>query len=240
MKVDARMDSSGAAVIVLQGYIDREAVHKLDQTIVNLLAAGHNQLVVNCEKLGYISSDGMGVFLSHLIRIRRENGDIKFAAMNNDVATVVDVLGLSNLLQVMSSEAEALAEFERESASRGVQEPAPDKLTIETLDVDERLRVLRLAGFVDRQTLASLDRALAQALADGRAQIVINCEGVRYMSSNGMGAFIGYLQKARSQDGDIRFCAMADAARTVFSVLGLQNIFQIIGAEEEAIASFEG
>ncbi len=241
VNVGLRPLAGGIVALDLRGYVDKRTVHALDQAIARLLEQGRNKLVVNCADLAYISSDGMGIFLSHLIKIRKSGGDIKFCAMNREARTVVNVLGLGNLLQVHETEDAAVREFQRQMREREAKERAAEedeKLSVRLRYLDADTCVAALRGFIDRHTIDVLEANLRRALEEGRAKIVVNCEGLTYISSNGMGVFIAYLQKARARGGDIRFCRMRDIARTVITMLGLQNIFQVYETEAEALASY--
>lgn len=243
VNVGLRPLAGGITALDLRGFVDKHTVHVLDQSIARLLEQGRNKVIVNCAELTYISSDGMGVFLSHLIKIRKSGGDIKFCAMNRDTRTVIGVLGLGNLLQVLDTEDAALREFERQRRERESKERQKDdeqKLAIDLEPMGADVCVAKLRGFIDRHTLDVLERALRRALDEGRPKLVINCEGLSYISSNGMGTFIAYLQKARARGGDIRFSGMRDIARTVITMLGLQNIFKVFATEAEAVASYGG
>ncbi|RME75119.1 MAG: anti-sigma factor antagonist [Planctomycetota bacterium] len=101
------------------------------------------------------------------------------------------------------------------------------------------VKVVDISGFVDRHTLDKLDKELEKIIQEGCNNIVINCNDLAYISSNGMGVFIAYLQKVREKGGDIRFCNMKDIGKTVITVLGLHNLFKIFDTEEEAVQSFQ-
>jgi anti-sigma B factor antagonist len=241
VNVSLRPLSGGIVALDLRGFVDKHTVHVLDQSIARLVEQGRNKLIVNCKDLTYISSDGMGVFLSHLIKIRKAGGDIKFAAMHREARTVVNVLGLGNLLQVQETEEAAVREFQRQMREREAKERAAEeeqKLSVALRYLDGSVCVAGLRGFIDRHTIDILEAHLRRALEEDRAKIVVNCEGLTYISSNGMGVFIAYVQKARARGGDIRFCHMRDIARTVITMLGLQNIFRVYETEAEAIASY--
>jgi anti-sigma B factor antagonist len=241
VNVSLRPLPGGVVALDLRGFVDKHTVHALDQAIARLLEQGRNKLVVNCRALDYISSDGMGVFLSHLIKIRKTGGDIKFCAMNREARTVVNVLGLGNLLQVHDSEEAALRDFQQKAREREERERAAqddEKLSVALRYLDGEVCVAALRGFIDRHTIDLLEKNLRKALEDDHPKLVVNCEGLTYISSNGMGVFIAYVQKARSRGGDIRFCHMRDIARTVITMLGLQNIFRVYETEAEAVASY--
>lgn len=242
-RVSVRRLPAGIAALDLSGFIDRHTVHELDSALSQLIERGEIRLVVNCTDLGYLSSAGIGVFMAQLIRIHQAGGDMKFYGMNRQVRTLMDVAGFSKVLEIYDTEADAVGRFRSERSARGARDaPALDAqtLAIDARDVGPRVRVLQLSGDIDRHTIDSLERALARAIEGGRVEIVVSCAGVTFLSSTGMGALIQFLQKARAQGGDIRFCHMQDNALTVLTMLGLQNIFQVFHEEEEAIASYAG
>jgi anti-sigma B factor antagonist len=240
VNVSLRPLSGGVIALDLRGFVDKRTVHVLDQSIARLLEQGRNKLIVNCRELAYISSDGIGVFLSHLIKIRKATGDIKFCCMNRDARTVVGVLGLGNLLEVHETEERAVEEFAKRERDRQARERKDEdqKLAIDLKPVNGDIYVARLKGFIDRHTIDVLEGALRRALDENRPKLIVSCDGLSYISSNGMGIFIAYVQKARARGGDIRFCHMRDIARTVITMLGLQNIFKVHETEAEAIASY--
>jgi anti-sigma B factor antagonist len=232
------LDGGSVTVLDLDGYLDKRTTGDLERVVVQLSERGHLRLIVNCEKLQYLSSDGMGVFLSQLIKIRKNGGDIKFCCMREEARSVLSVLGLSKLLSVKDTERDALADFKK--AEKGERERAaePEKLRIDREDRENNVTVLVLQGFIDRHTIEGLDKTLRGLLDQGRARIVVDCAELSYISSNGMGVFISYVNKARNMGGDIRFCNMRDIARTVITMLGLHRLFEVYEDRGAAIESF--
>lgn len=240
LQVHAREVAEGVTVLTLRGHLDGETSDRVKQAITTLSERGHNRIVVDCDALERLSHDGMGVFLQHLIRIRKSGGDIRFARMSEELRSVLSVLGLVSLVVVRDTVEEAVAEFV-EAEKKEKQEKQADegeKLRITRTDLDDGVTVATLDGFIDRHTLEILDRSLLAILDDDRPRIVIDCEKLTYISSNGMGVFISYVNKARNQGGDIRFCNMRDIARTVITMLGLHRLFEIYESREEAVGSF--
>ncbi len=226
----------GVTVLALRGTLDKSTTGQLERRMQELAERGRLRVVVDCGGLTALSSDGMGIFLSHLIKVRKQGGDIKFCNMRDEVRSVLSVLGLGKLLVVKESEAAAVAEF-AEAADAAGRPADGEKLRI-TQEDDGGVAVVGLYGFVDRHTIESLDRTLGDLLAQGRARIVIDCAELTYISSNGMGVFISYVSKARAQGGDIRLCNMRDIARTVITMLGLHRLFEVFESRSEAVASY--
>ncbi len=236
--VNTRELSDGVVVLELQGRLDSDAVPALDTTVKGHVGAGRVQLIVDCEALESIHSDVLGVFLSNLVRVRTSGGDIKFCSMQPATREVVSVLGLTNLLKVYA-DVETAAQHYRKKAVEATpkKEEQPQKLRVEREQFG-KVAVLRLYGFVDRHTIAILDGGLKAALEASGGRAVVNCEGLTYISSNGLGVFLSYVQKARVKKGDVRFCAVKDMPLTSIQISGLHNLFQIFESEEEAVDSF--
>jgi anti-anti-sigma factor len=246
VNVGIRALAGGVVALDLRGYVDKHTVGVLDQSIARLLEQGRNRIVVNCAELGYISSVGIGTFLSYLIKVRKSGGDIKFSSMSREAQTILTVIGSNNLFELCESEQAALKSFERrdrerEARERAAAEEAKErKLSVELRPVGADLAVLRLSGIVDRHESPQLEAAIRRALDEGRAKIIINCDALKYIDSRGIGVFIAYLSKARAKGGDIRFCHMKDIARTWISILGLQNMVRVHETEPEAVAGYKG
>jgi anti-sigma B factor antagonist len=246
VNVSQRQLPGGVVALDLRGFVDKRTVHKLDESIGRLLEQGRIKIIVNCAELGYISSVGIGTFLSYLIKVRKAGGDIKFCSMSREAQTILTVIGSGNLFELCESEAAALKSFERREREREARERAQAeeakerKLVVDFRALDAEVCVLRLVGIVDRHESPQLESAIQRALTEGRSKIVVNCDGLKYIDSRGVGIFIAYLSKARAKGGDIRFCHMRDIARTWISILGLQNMVNVHETEAQAIASYRG
>ena len=237
VKLETRELAGGVVAVDVAGIIERQDVPLLQATIGRLIQEGKSRLVLNCRALESISSDGIAVLLSHLMKIRGEGGDIKFVGLNDDARREVRILGLQSILKVVDDEKDALQDFEARRLPQQVEDDE-HKLEVTLLDGPGKVCVARLSGFVDRHAIDALDRALKQSLDDDRPQIVVSCDGLNYISSSGMGVFIAYTVKARNRGGDIRFCHLRDAPRTTITMLGLHNHFRVFETESEAVASY--
>lgn len=234
LRIETRDLEDGVSVLALEGVLDKRSVAPLEQRVRELIDGGRLKLVVNCERLTQLSNDGMSVFLSHLIKLKKAGGDIKFCQMSPEVKSVLSLLHLTKLLVVKDTEAEAVADF----AAQARQKPKEgDKLRIGVDEVGD-VSICSLHGFVDRHTIAQLDSTLGDLLERGRARIVIDCAELTYISSNGMGVFISYVSKARAQGGDIKLCTLRDVARTVITMLGLHRHFEVFESRSDAVTSF--
>ncbi len=93
-------------IIKVFGDLDAASSIDLDQTLDQAVKAGKKNILVDCAHLDYISSAGLGVFVSHIEDFKEK--DICFAlfGMNDKVKNVFEILGLNELLTIVDSKEE--------------------------------------------------------------------------------------------------------------------------------------
>jgi anti-sigma B factor antagonist len=98
-------------VIDVEGFLDAYTVAELEETFNNLVKEKKFKLVVNLAKLDYISSAGLGTFMGVIDEIRDNNGDIILTNLSPKIYKVFDLLGFSELFQIVDTESAAVAKF---------------------------------------------------------------------------------------------------------------------------------
>ena len=106
-----RSEDSGVRILALDGYLDAHTAPQFENAIHDEMQAGHQRLVVDCARLTYISSAGLGVFMSFIEELRELGGDIKLAAITPKVYQVFDVLGFPALFDILDTRPAAVARF---------------------------------------------------------------------------------------------------------------------------------
>ena len=81
---------------------------------------------------------------------------------------------------------------------------------------------------------------VARALAERRFKIVMNCQGLAYIASAGLGAIMGAIEEVRENGGDIRLTDLNETVLNIFEILGFNHLYRIFPSEVEAIMSFRG
>ena len=94
--------------ISIDGELDASSSIMLDNTLTEAFSKKENKILVDCSRLNYISSAGLGVFMSYLQDF--ENNGISMALFNvsDKVKNVFTILGLDNLIKIVSSKEEAI------------------------------------------------------------------------------------------------------------------------------------
>ncbi|MGE5248842.1 MAG: STAS domain-containing protein [Bacteroidota bacterium] len=110
------------------------------------------------------------------------------------------------------------------------------QLSIDT-DMRRAVGLMRVSGRVDSETAPQLDRALSQLLAD-RSNVVLNLQGVDYLSSAGLRAMVKAYQEARRAGGDVRLSAVSEPIEVILRTVGMMQMLKMFPSDQEALESF--
>ena len=67
---------------------------------------------------------------------------------------------------------------------------------------------------------------------------MVNCAGLTYIASAGLGAMMGAIEEIRGNGGDLRLASLNETVRNIFEILGFHHLYRIFPSEMEAIRSF--
>jgi anti-sigma B factor antagonist len=98
--------------------------------------------------------------------------------------------------------------------------------------------ILRLKGFLDAHTAPQFEKAIQELLGEQKFQIIVSMSDLNYISSAGLGVFMGFIEEIREQKGDIKLSNMSDKVYKVFDLLGFPALYQIFKDETEAEAKY--
>ncbi len=94
--------------IFVIGEVDASSSIHLDESISEATSK-YKKIMVNCEQLEYISSAGLGVFMSYINDLEESGIKMVIYGLSDKVKHVFQILGLDQLLKITSSEEEAKA-----------------------------------------------------------------------------------------------------------------------------------
>ena len=89
------------------GEIDASSSIHLDKAINKALKSGKGKILVDCSELVYISSAGLGVFMSYIEELNTKNINLIIYGLNEKVKNVFQILGLDQLLKIVETEERA-------------------------------------------------------------------------------------------------------------------------------------
>ncbi len=99
---------------------------------------------------------------------------------------------------------------------------------------------LSLRGTLDIATLPDFEAALNRLRSAGHAKLIIDLAGLEYISSSGLGAFLGMVDHFRRAGGDLAFVSLSDKVAKIFKVVGFNRLLTILPGTAEAHHQISG
>jgi anti-sigma B factor antagonist len=106
-----RSTQDGISILALDGYLDAHTAPQFEKAVQEEFEAGRIRLIVDCAKLTYISSAGLGVFMIFVEEIREAGGDIKICGLAPKVYQVFEILGFPSLFDIVEDVPAAVAKY---------------------------------------------------------------------------------------------------------------------------------
>lgn len=97
-------------ILQVKGEIDASNSVQLDESIRGLAEKGAQSILVDGSELEYISSAGLGVFMSYLEEFQEKGIQLKIFSLSPKVFEVFRILGLDQLISIVSTKEEAIQE----------------------------------------------------------------------------------------------------------------------------------
>lgn len=93
--------------IAIEGDLDASSSIQLDQAIEDALSKNETKIIVDCSQLEYISSAGLGVFMSYIQDFQANNIYLILCHLSEKVLNVFQILGLDELIKIAATKEEA-------------------------------------------------------------------------------------------------------------------------------------
>ena len=103
----------------------------------------------------------------------------------------------------------------------------------------EGLSIVYLKGYLDAHTAPEFEGALQELVDEDRVKIIVNLAELSYISSAGLGVFMGFIEDLRSKSGDIKIAEPTAKVFRVFDLLGFPVLYEIFQEEAEAIEKYK-
>ena len=110
MNIDTRQVYD-VQVVDMAGKLDTTTSGDAGDRLVSIAQGDATQVVLNLEKLDYVSSAGLRVILRASKLLQGRNGELKICQANGLVQEVLETSGFHSLLKIYDSEKEAVADF---------------------------------------------------------------------------------------------------------------------------------
>lgn len=93
---------------------------------------------------------------------------------------------------------------------------------------DGREMIVRIAGDLDATSSKNLKRTLEAQIEQNRpSTVIVDCSGLNYIDSTGLGVLVSAMKKVHEHGGKIRVTHLKPYLQKIFRVTGLTGIFEI-------------
>jgi len=104
-------EKEGVQIVNVLGFLDAHTAPQMEDLFTKLIEEKKYRITVNLERLNYIGSAGLGVFMAFIETLRENGGDIKFTNLSESVYSVFDLLGFPVLFEFYKEEKEAVEKY---------------------------------------------------------------------------------------------------------------------------------
>jgi anti-sigma B factor antagonist len=95
-------------VLSVSGKIDATTSKDLEAALIGLIEKGNFFLIVNMEKVEFLSSSGLRVLMASLNKLKHKDGDLKLAALQPFVKDIFFMTGANRFFSIYPSQEEAI------------------------------------------------------------------------------------------------------------------------------------
>ncbi len=98
--------------------------------------------------------------------------------------------------------------------------------------------VLRLKGRLDATSSPAVEKKFFDFIEEGSNQLLLDFNGVDYLSSAGMRILLSTAKKLKGKAGMMKLCSITNNVLDVLKMSGFDHVLELYDTEQEALKSF--
>jgi len=103
----------------------------------------------------------------------------------------------------------------------------------------DNVPIVSVSGRIDATTYKDLESILNELIDQNKSDIVLNLEGVVYISSVGLRVLLAAQKKVRQKKGDVKLVSLQPFVREVFEMTGFNRLFSTYPNQGEALSGIK-
>jgi anti-sigma B factor antagonist len=103
-----QIKEGNTVILQLEGDLDASSAIYLDEELEKVITMPVQRILIDFKDLHYISSTGLGVFVSYMDRLRDRQIQMVLYGMSSKVKNVFAILGIDKLLTIVENKEAAL------------------------------------------------------------------------------------------------------------------------------------
>ena len=105
---------------------------------------------------------------------------------------------------------------------------------------DNGTLIAKAAGRIDGVNARDFEEALKDAISTDDNTVVMDLEGLSYISSAGLRVILLIAKTLRKRNAELMLCSLSDPIREVFEISGFDKIIPVHASREQALAAIGG
>jgi anti-anti-sigma factor len=98
--------------------------------------------------------------------------------------------------------------------------------------------ILTLPGRLDGHTCEEFRAKVLEIIEAGRPNIILDCEGLKYIASAGLAALLYAAKQTKRSGGKIVFCSVNDYLKESLEASGFEPFLTIVSSPKNALEEF--
>ena len=98
-------------VFAMEGELTVGNRQELKRGVLDAVTNGERKILIDFARTSYIDSSGLGALVSLSKRVRESGGELRLAALNDDLATLFELTRLDTLFHIAPDRSAALADL---------------------------------------------------------------------------------------------------------------------------------
>src|SRR5690349_6535768 len=94
-----------------------------------------------------------------------------------------------------------------------------------SVDVAADSARIALRGELDASSASALRETIVRLVSEGRTTIVLDCDGLAFVDSTGLGVFVGARARALAANGTVTLDKVRPALARLLTVTGMDGLF---------------
>lgn len=103
----------GLTFLHIQGRIDANSSGKIEEKFKEILEIEHQAVIVDLSRVDYVSSAGLRLMIAATKKFQGKGVRLLFCHMLDEVREIIKMAGFETILDIYSSEREALASLKK-------------------------------------------------------------------------------------------------------------------------------
>ncbi len=99
------------SILRFEGNLDMNTAKGAQESVDKVIDGGAVKLIINFEKVNFVSSAGLRILLYAAKRMKHADGEMRICGLNDSVQEIFQITGFDKIFNVLAGETEALGSF---------------------------------------------------------------------------------------------------------------------------------